>query len=148
MISFVALMTFSTPTLGNTMSKQVIEIALGRTTLNHGGHTYSREITDFIVDCKFGRNYNLTSARDYKSEWTKEGVTYADDCTFYTLETIGGYDATTPQRIAQLVESIRILCDQDAVAYRINYAGKSTGYVAGTDGDGNRLDFDIKYFGV
>lgn len=130
------------------MSKQVIEIALGRTTLNHSGHTYKRDVTDFIVDCKFGRNYTLVSTKDYKSSWEKEGVTHVDDCTFYTLETIGGHDATTPQRIAQLMESIRVLCDQDAVAYRVSYGGKSKGYVVGTDGNGERLEFDVKYFGV
>ncbi len=134
-----------------TLTTQTIEIALGRTTQQHGGWTFPRDVSDFVIDCKFGRTHNV-SARDYISEWKgTDGEVYRDECTFYTLTLKGCTTTTKPQsllKIKELVEATRILLSQDAVAYRVSMAGKRKGYVVGSNADGSRIEFDANYFGV
>ena len=135
------------------LSSQTIEIALGRTTQQHGGWTFTREVSDFVIDCKFGRTHSVSS-RDYVSEWKgSDGETYRDQCTFYTLELKTGDSAIASRtmpltRIGELVDSVRILLSQDAVAYRVAMGGTRKGFVVGSNADGSKIEFDGDYFGV
>ncbi len=98
------------------MNNQTIFINLGLSNNRDGKlSTIDRELARWIVETKFP--YCGIVSEPYQSSWTgSDGVTYDEECLAFKI-TVPKIHAWTVEGTLQKINSIRVLCKQDAVAF-------------------------------
>ena len=129
------------------MSKQTIFINVGLSNTRNGKlSTMDRELCRWIVETKFS-HCGIVS-EPYQSSWTdSEGVTYSEECLAFKV-TVPKIHAWTVEATQEKINSIRVLCKQDAVAFHtVSPQGRHYREVHyGPEHPQDALVFDENYF--
>ena len=129
------------------MSNQTIYINVGLSSTQNGSlTTMDQELVRWIVETKFP-HCGIVS-EPYKSNWVdSDGVAYEEDCLAFKV-TIPHIHAWTVRATQERINSIRVLCKQDAVAFHtISSQGRHYSEVHyGPEQPQGALIFDEKYF--
>ncbi len=129
------------------MSNQIIFVNVGLSNTSNGKlSTMDRELCRWIVETKFP-HCGIVS-EPYQSSWTdSDGVTYEEDCVAFRI-TVSSVHAFTVGRVQEKIDSIRVLCKQEAVAFHtISPQGRHYSEVHyGPDHPQDALVFDPSHF--
>ena len=129
------------------MSNQTIFVNVGLSSTQDGKlSTMDQELVRWIVETKFP--YCGIVSEPYKSSWTdSDGVTYEEDCLAFKV-TVPEIHAWSVVATQERINSIRVLCKQDAVAFHnISPQGRHYREVHyGPEQPKDALVFDADYF--
>lgn len=129
------------------MSNQTIYINVGLSSTQDGKlSTMDQELVRWIVETKFP--YCGIVSEPYKSSWVdSDGVAYDEDCLAFKV-TVPRIHAWTVEATQERINSIRVLCKQEAVAFHtVSPQGRHYSEVHyGPEQPQDALIFDGKYF--
>ena len=129
------------------MSNPTIFVNVRLTNTSNGKlATMDRELARWIVETKF-QHCGIVS-EPYRSSWTdSNGATYEEECLAFKI-TVPKVHAWTVEATQERINSIRVLCKQEAVAFHtISPQGRHYSEVHyGPEQPQDALIFDPKHF--